>query len=34
MPMGAGIDPDAIKQFLQHQPIGRMGRFGPREGTC
>jgi NAD(P)-dependent dehydrogenase (short-subunit alcohol dehydrogenase family) len=25
-PMGAGIHPDAMKRFLQDQPIGRMGR--------
>ena len=24
-PMGAGIDPDAMKEFLRDQPIGRMG---------
>jgi NAD(P)-dependent dehydrogenase (short-subunit alcohol dehydrogenase family) len=25
-PMGAGIDPAAMKEFLKDQPIGRMGR--------
>jgi NAD(P)-dependent dehydrogenase (short-subunit alcohol dehydrogenase family) len=25
-PMGDGIDPDAMKEFLKDQPIGRMGR--------
>jgi NAD(P)-dependent dehydrogenase (short-subunit alcohol dehydrogenase family) len=25
-PMGGGIDPDAMKEFLKQQPIGRMGR--------
>ena len=25
-PMGDGIDPDAMKEFLRDQPIGRMGR--------
>jgi len=25
-PMGAGIDPEAMKLFLKDQPIGRMGR--------
>ncbi len=25
-PMGDGIDPEAMKAFLQQQPIGRMGR--------
>jgi enoyl-[acyl-carrier-protein] reductase (NADH) len=25
-PMGAGIDPVAMKEFLKDQPIGRMGR--------
>lgn len=25
-PMGAGIDPAAMKEFLREQPIGRMGR--------
>jgi NAD(P)-dependent dehydrogenase (short-subunit alcohol dehydrogenase family) len=25
-PMGAGIDPEAMKVFLKDQPIGRMGR--------
>ncbi len=25
-PMGAGIDPAAMKEFLKEQPIGRLGR--------
>jgi NAD(P)-dependent dehydrogenase (short-subunit alcohol dehydrogenase family) len=25
-PMGDGIDPDAMKEFLRDQPVGRMGR--------
>jgi len=25
-PMGDGIDPDAMQEFLKEQPIGRMGR--------
>jgi NAD(P)-dependent dehydrogenase (short-subunit alcohol dehydrogenase family) len=25
-PMGDGIDPAAMKEFLRDQPIGRMGR--------
>jgi NAD(P)-dependent dehydrogenase (short-subunit alcohol dehydrogenase family) len=25
-PMGDEIDPDAMKEFLKQQPIGRMGR--------
>jgi NAD(P)-dependent dehydrogenase (short-subunit alcohol dehydrogenase family) len=24
--MGDGIDPDAMKEFLRDQPVGRMGR--------